>query len=58
MYMFKDEFERSMTPSSIEELGAGFSPYSRGWNRRTEFLKEACKFIEKEEHFQEVLNDK
>jgi hypothetical protein len=49
IYMFRNEFERSMTEASIEELGSGFSPFSRGWNRRTEFLKDACEFIENEE---------
>ena len=40
--MFQEEYEQSRNDQSIEELNAGFSPLSRGWHRRTEFLKDTC----------------
>lgn len=58
MYLLRDEYERSRNSESFEEIGAGFSPLSRGWNRRTEFLKDTCKFIESEDQYQEILNTK
>ena len=51
MYVFREEFDASINDASSVEIGAGFSPYSRGWYRRTEFLRETCKIVENEEHF-------
>ncbi|CDW82125.1 UNKNOWN [Stylonychia lemnae] len=58
LYMFREEYDQSRNDQSIEETGAGFSPLSRGWHRRTEFLKETCKFIDSIEQYQDITHSR
>lgn len=49
--MMESEYEAGRNQESIDELNAGFSPLSRGWNRRTEFLANTCKIIKSNEEY-------
>ena len=58
LYVMRSEFDSSMNEASYLELGAGFSPLSRGIARRTDFIKDSCTFIDSEEQLQDILNAK
>lgn len=58
VYMLKEEVENSYNEESLKEMMAGFSTFSRGIKRRSDYLKETCKIIENEEQLLEILNKK
>jgi len=57
LFAMRDEFEASLNDSSQREMHADFSINSRACQRKTEFLKSTCTFLETEDQVKEVVYD-
>jgi hypothetical protein len=55
LFAMRDEFEASINESSQREMHADFSINSRACERKTEFLKSTCTFLETEDQVKEVV---
>ena len=55
LYALKEEFERSMNDESIRETHADFSVLSRGYLRRTEFIRDSFNFLDNENQLKDAI---
>jgi len=56
IYALKEEFEASVNDQSLREMNPDFSVHARGIQRKFEFLKSSCHFLDSDEHLNDVLS--